>query len=262
MRSNTVDRALYLRDPETGQVIGGELQFDAALNAYIDPVTGRPIARDPETGQFVEAAYYGYRELPYVRSSGGNSGIAGNPAGVQIDSSDGYYIRTGTGSITATAGRDIVFEQKASSLYTAGVQSAAIDGFDALDPAGSSGYERITAYYPENGGDIVLRAQNDVVGGNSDQFPSAWLWRFGKADGAGNTFSPGVTGRPYEQTTWFIAYSNFRAGVGAWAAATSTSRRAATSPTCRPASRPRAGSPATASSATRRAVSTPWAAAS
>lgn len=215
MRSGTIDRALYLRDPDTGVFIGGELQFDAALNAYIDPVTGLPIARDPSTGQFIEKDYYGWRELPYVRSVGGNSGIPGNPAGVQIDSSDGYYIRTGTGSITATAGRDIVFQEKASSLYTAGVQSAAIAGFDAPTTLDPGGLEPITAYYPENGGDIVLRAQNDIVGGDSDQFPSAWLWRFGIADGANRTFSPGRTGREYEQTTWFVAFKNFRAGVGA-----------------------------------------------
>ena len=215
MRSGTVDRALYLRDPNTGAYIGGELQFDAGLNAYIDPMTGLPIARDPETGQFVEAGHYGWRELPYVRGSGGNSGMPGNPAGVQIDSSDGYYVRTGTGSITATAGRDIIFQEKASALYTAGVQSAAIDGFEAPTTLDPGGWEPITAYYPENGGDIVLRAQNDIVGGDSNQFPSAWLWRFGIADGANRVFSPGQTGRAYEQTTWFIAFKNFRAGVGA-----------------------------------------------
>lgn len=215
MRGGSMDRALYLRDPETGAYIGGELVFDAALDAYIDPVTGEPIARDPETGQFVEAAYYGFRELPYVKSGRNNSGIPDNPAGVQIDTSDGYFVRTGTGSITAAAGRDIVFQEKASAMYTAGVQSAAIPDFDAPTRLDPQGLQPIIAYYPENGGDIVLRAQNDIVGGNSDQFPGAYLWRFGLTEGQNGAFSPGATGRAYEQTTWFIAYKNFKAGVGA-----------------------------------------------
>lgn len=215
LRPGSTDRILFLKDPNTGQFIGGQLQFDTTLGAYIDPLTGLPVARDPETGQFIETDRYGWMELPYSRSSGYNSGIPGNPAGIQIDSSDGYYIRTGTGSITATSGRDIVFEQKASSIYTAGVQSAAIADFDAPTTLDPGGFEPITAYYPENGGDIVLRAQNDVLGGDSNQFPSAWLWRFGIADGPNRTFSAGQTGRPYEQTTWFINYDNFRGGVGA-----------------------------------------------
>lgn len=216
VRSGSTDRALYLRDPETGAIIGGELTYDDALGAYIDPLTGQPIARDPETGEFVEAAYYGYQLLPYVQGGRfGPSGIPDNPAGVQIDTSDGYFVRTGTGSITAAAGRDIVFQEKSSALYTAGVQSAGIADFDAPTQLDPNGFEPIVAYYPENGGDISLRAQNDIVGGNSDQFPNAWLWSFGKSEGADNTFSPGVTGRAYEQTTWFVAFKNFKAGVGA-----------------------------------------------
>lgn len=215
LRPGTADRALYLRNPETGEFFA-ELVFDEGLNAYIDPLTNQAVARDPETGQFVESELYGYQELPYLHS-GGRSGSStpGNASGVQIDTSDGYYIRTGTGSITTTAGRDIVFQEKASSIYTAGVQSAAIPNFEAPSQMDPNGLEPFIAYYPENGGDIILRAQNDIIGGDSDQFPGAWLWRFGEAEGADDTFSPGSTGRQYEQTTWFVAYKNFKAGVGA-----------------------------------------------
>lgn len=235
LRTDNATKILYRKNPVTGAFVRScdptctatpydrfvELTWSAALNTYLDPITGDPIARDPATGDFIETAEYGKRELPLMFSNaGGYSPIAqpGNAAGIQVDKSDGFFVRTGTGSITVAAGRDVVFQEKASSLYTGGEQSAAVDGFDAPTGQNSgSAFVPFIAYYPENGGDITIRAANDIIGGGSDQFPSAWLWRLGLAAGQGGTFSPAnsTSGRPYEQSTWFVKFSAFKAGIGA-----------------------------------------------
>lgn len=233
LRPDGVTKILYRKDPSTGlylRTCGAactaspydryvELTWSVALNTYVDPISGDAIARDPVTGDFLETAEFGARELPLVfNNAGGYSPIAQptNPAGIQVDRSDGWFVRTGTGSIIVAAGRDVVFEQKASSLYTAGEQSDAVDGFDApTGQSSGSAFVPFVAYYPEHGGDVSIRAQGDIVGGGSDQFPSAWLWRLGLAEGAGGTFSGGTSGRPYEQSTWFVKFSAYKAGIGA-----------------------------------------------
>ena len=149
-------------------------------------------------------------------------------------------IRTGTGDIDISAGRDVQFLSPLAAIYTAGTQADALPDFDLPDlnyPTGTvlGGLQYDSPYpaqYSYRGGDVSIAAQRDIVRyqvsstgvltlDSSREMPSNWLYRRGAIDPATGEF--GVTrnynadGDPIAEvasTTWWIDFSRFFQGVG------------------------------------------------
>lgn len=159
-------------------------------------------------------------------------------------------IRTGTGDIDISAGRDVQLLNQFATIYTAGVGLANpthvyADG-DFLLPnivGGSqqpdngllgSVQQKYAASYTMAGGNVFVYAQNDIihltmnasnelVADSERQMPVNWLYRRGFVDSTGLFGRGGTTtgGRQSlindasASTTWWVDFSNFFEGVGA-----------------------------------------------
>lgn len=106
-------------------------------------------------------------------------------------------VRTGNGSIEVSAAGDFILNDQTSRLYTSGV---ATDGI-FLDGRGDLGDRT----YPDNGGDIDIRAGRNIIGAETDQLFTAWLWRAGRA---ADSSSPLATG-------WTVNFAEFEQNVAA-----------------------------------------------
>ena len=147
-----------------------------------------------------------------------------------------YYqtIRTGTGNIEISAGRDIQLLSPLATIYTAGTQAAPLPNFDLPDlayPTGTVlGAPQYSTPYPAQysfgGGNVTLSAQNDIaryqVNYNGTcsptsalELPTNWLDRRGYIDPTTGQFGITHNGGEVESTSWWIDYSNFFMDVGA-----------------------------------------------
>ena len=146
-------------------------------------------------------------------------------------------IRTGTGNITIDTGGSVDLLNQLVSIYTSGSLAPTLAGFTSPTPTPTNTFEttvygqsidpapQYTAQYTENGGNVAINAQQDIVHLTQDdsgdlvpdtslQFPTNWLYR------RGATSAPGVfdttRANPSEEatTTWWINFSNFFEGVG------------------------------------------------
>ncbi|HEX2748194.1 MAG TPA: filamentous hemagglutinin family protein [Verrucomicrobiales bacterium] len=149
-------------------------------------------------------------------------------------------IRTGTGDITISAGRDVQILNPLGTIYTAGTQAAAMANFDLpqLDYAAGTtsplGLSQAMAppYVPTyslNGGDVTITAQNDIaryrqtgsgasiqlVADSTREMPTNWLYRRGYVDPVSGQFAPTRAGRDVASTSWWVDFTNFFEGVGA-----------------------------------------------
>jgi hypothetical protein len=157
-------------------------------------------------------------------------------------------IRTGSGSIEISAGRDVRLMNVFSTIYSAGTQvSSAVNLYGTNDfslPVLEGTLNNVTtvlgrqqqnypAQYAMGGGNVRISAGHDVarytlgasgelIDDTSRQIPGNWLYRRGYIDPATGEF--GVTGAtqggasitdPSGSTTWWIDYSNFFQGIGA-----------------------------------------------
>jgi hypothetical protein len=110
-------------------------------------------------------------------------------------------VRTGTGAIAVQAGRDIVFQDATSVLYTAGERSDVAPGFQGV----------ALGEFPVHGGSVDLRAGRDIIAPLSRQTTSAWLFRYGDTTWNRDVESSTVA----VQTGWSVVAKNFRQAVGA-----------------------------------------------
>lgn len=227
------ENRLYLLDP-TGRFIRGtgagtsagfvELTRNAA-GKYLNPVTGAVIEKNPVTGDYDDTLDYARRPLPWIYIS--NSGVAtyradtslgsvnsdgiGNVSTdlrpyIQYNNSTGYYVRTGTGTINVSSGRDLVLQERASVIYTAGRQAAALAGFSA--PVGSN--------YGIGGGDLTFDISGDILASmTTPQLPSGYLAQAGTLNNTTGLFNANVAGRASDSTTWWVDYALFQGGLGA-----------------------------------------------
>ena len=96
-------------------------------------------------------------------------------AGKNVTVGANSFIRTGTGNIDITAGEDLVLTNASSAIYTAGRADAARygsfnQGFVANNFFGE---------YPVDGGDINIKAGQDVIGARTGQLFDGWMSRTG-----------------------------------------------------------------------------------
>jgi hypothetical protein len=154
----------------------------------------------------------------YLMAAGADLGAANPLSTVQGTGSlilaPGSLVRTGTGNIGIAAGHDICLgcnsdgtvstlpSAQTSVIYTAGQQSTNA-------PANFTG-PLITALtdtpaaYPTGGGDIEIRAGDDILSAPTMNLPSNWLWRQGS-----------TTQAQPANTKWWVEFSRFQEGVGA-----------------------------------------------
>ena len=228
--------------------------FDASLSDGFDPA----LAADPKNPlwtaplmsgrswsyQLVAGADYGAATARTVQPLGllpANSGSIllgqGSAALSSTSTIPQYYqtIRTGTGDITVSAGRDVRLLNPLATIYTAGTavtNSTTLyskDDFE-LPNLNLKGETTPPASYGQGGGDVVIRAQGDIaryvldssgkklVADSGAELPNNWLYRRGHTDSAGN-FSSLVVSEllttEIQSTSWWVDYSNFFADVGA-----------------------------------------------
>ena len=143
-------------------------------------------------------------------------------------------IRTGTGDIEISAGRDIQFLSPLATIYTAGTPGTPLANFDLPNleyPVGTvlGGQQYSTPYpaqYSFGGGNVTLVAQNDIARyqinydgtlapDSSKELPSNWLDRRGYVDSTTGQFGITHSGGEVESTSWWVDYSNFFMDVGA-----------------------------------------------
>jgi hypothetical protein len=150
-----------------------------------------------------------------------------------------YYqtIRTGTGDIEISAGRDVQLLSPLATIYTAGTQAAPLPDFDLPSlgyPGGVSAVLGLSQYannpypaqYSFGGGNVTLAAQNDIARyqvnpngtlspDSSKELPSNWLYRRGYIDSTTGQFGITHNGGEIASTSWWIDFSNFFEGIGA-----------------------------------------------
>lgn len=215
----------FVRNPEASVHDGFvELTRDAATGRYIDPRTGALIEQDPATGDYADASYYARRPLPWMvllqggygtlKADGSLGFIDINGLGeistdlrdyIQWNNSAGYLVRTGTGAINIASGRDLVLQERASVIYTAGRATAELAGFST--PVG--------AQYGVDGGDLTLSIAGDVLANRlSAQLPHGYLGRAGSLDTISGLFAERADGG-FDQTSWWVDYDRFQGGIGA-----------------------------------------------
>ncbi|HQS99775.1 MAG: filamentous hemagglutinin [Hydrogenophilales bacterium 16-64-46] len=140
----------------------------------------------------------------YRLVSGADSSAADPLATVAQDGADvvlaaGKLVRTGTGDIEIASGDDILLADANAAIYSAGSLADPLTGFTAPSTT-------LRASYSDDGGDVRLMAQDDIIGKPSEQLFTDWLYR----QGAINT-----TGLYAQQTSWWVRFDQFRQGVGA-----------------------------------------------
>ncbi len=128
-------------------------------------------------------------------------------------------VRTGTGSIDIAAGRDFVLgrsaggvNQSSAAVYTAG-RATTNNDFPVLlgDPNDPADDFRVptNANYPTAGGNVSIRAQQDVQGAISHQLITNWLQRRGRTNAQTGDILTNFN------TSWHIDFSRFQQNVGA-----------------------------------------------
>jgi filamentous hemagglutinin len=150
-------------------------------------------------------------------------------------------IRTGTGSIDISTGRDVQYLNQFATIYTTGAQvaDATLGGtFDVPVPTllgssvGALGVIQettaIPAQYTMAGGNISINAKGDIiqlaqntstnatVNDSKRSMPTNWLYRRGAVDPLTGLFVPSAAIVPgVASTSWWVDFNNFFENVGA-----------------------------------------------
>jgi filamentous hemagglutinin len=215
----------------------------------------------PSKGSVIIGEFY--PAVPNSQSTGGAA--ATGPLGQTADSiristtttnrgNRFEVIRTGTGDITISAGRDVQLRNQFSTIYTAGVAvptpTKIYSGNDFVVPVlpalvnshpNQGALGAVQQFYPAAwtmaGGDISIEAQANIgrytmLNGlltvdTSRQMPTNWLYRRGYVDSATGLFAKDGGVDPSAGTTlatrvtdaatstaWWVDYSNFFQGIG------------------------------------------------
>jgi len=141
------------------------------------------------------------RALQSVRALAGSGNLTLSDSAYDASQTGTFFsvLRTGTGGLDLLAGGSFN-EATPYGVYTAGTQSAPILSADGRNPynlAGAATGNVLQAWYPEHGGDVLIKAQQDVSGNLQltnnplryvdSNFVSNWLYRQG---GGGATNDP------------------------------------------------------------------------
>lgn len=127
-----------------------------------------------------------------------------------VSLASGQLVRTGTGNIDIAAGHNVILGDASSTIYTAGrARGLELDirkqSWSVPQPA--------TKYLPEDGGDLQIAAQGDIVGpGTADdktQLINEWMQQQAQ--------QPASFGKPgTEPAGWWINYATFQQNLAAF----------------------------------------------
>lgn len=172
---------------------------------------------DGFSGTAVSAAVLAGQSWSYRLVGGADAAaadvLAVNTGGIgDVSLANGVMVRTGTGSISVAAGRDVVLTDRTSAIYTAGELIA--------DPSLGGTYTGNLANpsFTQGGGNVSVAAANDIrTVTPSEQMIVDWLWREGYAnvaypDAGGNDDGVFLAN---QQTAWWVNFSAFEQGIAA-----------------------------------------------
>ncbi len=167
-----------------------------------------------------------------------SGGLGGAQTSAVLAAQNGRFqvIRTGSGDIEISTGRDVQLQNQLATIYTAGTRTPdpTLGGNFELPPSISLSSQgglgsvqqdpTYAAQYSLAGGNVTIRAQQDirhqtvaggvVVADSQKQIPNNWLYRRGYVDATTGEFGGGLTGE-IASTSWWVDFSNFFEGVGA-----------------------------------------------
>ncbi len=205
---------------------------------------------------FTAADIHGVQSLTALNTSFPNKGslLIGKNGGLNSASSPGanatttsavnagtgrfQVIRTGTGDIDISAGRNLQLLNQFASIYTVGVQVPDLtmrSTFDRPVPSmsgssvGNLGANQqlppYSAQYTFGGGNVSITAgadllrqtrdiSNNLIADSERELPMNWLYRRGYVDPVTGLFGRSRFGE-VASTSWWVDFSNFFEGVGA-----------------------------------------------
>jgi len=181
----------------------GNVRFDSSIGDGFDALTNQPM--QAWTTQRADASWA-------YRVTAGADLAAADPMAVRAGVGDvvlaaGKLLRTGTGAIEVTAGRDLALAASTSVIYTAGRTGPAIPDY-ASPVYRNESNTALRAAYPVDGGDVRIAVGRDLTGIAGSQFISDWLMQRAaqrEADGVVRVLNP--------QTNWWPRVQTFEQGI-------------------------------------------------
>ncbi|MBU1222235.1 MAG: filamentous hemagglutinin family protein [Gammaproteobacteria bacterium] len=171
--------------------------------SHATPCTTATCAATPAPATLLAGESWTYRLV------GGADQTAADPLATQrasaigkgnVEVAAGKLVRTGTGDIHVAAGGNIELKDDKAAIYTAGRVADLESGFTT--PASV-----LNPVFSQNGGDVALRAQGDILGKATSQLYSEWLYRQGAINSTTGFFD--------KQPAWWVRFDQFQQGVGA-----------------------------------------------
>jgi|GEM_PF-513720 len=192
----------------------GSLAIAASISdAYVEGVFG--------------PALQGGNSWSYQLAAGADLGGADNFATInavghnleiQGSANNPVSVRTGIGDIKLAAGGDVIFKNQYSTVYNSGRPSETNPYGSLENYLSSNDYIVLSnAQYAVDGGDLVIKADNNVQGAVSNQFITEWLVRVGDW---GSNIPLNDPADSRTATAWGVDVGGFRQNVGSFGGGT------------------------------------------
>jgi len=200
---------------------GDDLTGNLVINASGKLTVANSLTDAYAPGIFGQPALQGGNSWSYQLAAGADLtsadnfatiNVAGNNLELQGTRNNPVVIRTGIGDIKLAAGGDVVFKNQYAAVYSAGRPTA-------TDPKGTLGdylnnfsseyFTLFNSEYAVDGGNVIIKAENNIQGVVSDQFITPWLLRSGNW---GSETDPELR----KATAWGVDITEFGQNVGSF----------------------------------------------
>ncbi|MDP2177149.1 filamentous haemagglutinin family protein [Methylicorpusculum sp.] len=176
------------------------------INVIFDEFTSEDVAVND---MLQSGRSWSYNIVAGATNSADNQAVRRGEGDILLGNS--VKVRTGTGDIDLHAGRDIVYGNNRTVVYTAGrPEDENRYGFNSF----ITGYS-FYAEYPIEGGDITFNAGRDIKGAVTNQLVTDWLVRTGNWGSAAEQIRPTAWGIALSETANSTFTGDYRQNVGA-----------------------------------------------
>ncbi|MDO9242103.1 MAG: filamentous hemagglutinin, partial [Methylicorpusculum sp.] len=176
------------------------------INVIFDEFTSEDVAVND---MLQSGRSWSYNIVAGATNSADNQAVRKGEGDILLGNS--VKVRTGTGDIDLHAGRDIVYGNNRTVVYTAGrPEDENRYGFNSF----ITGYS-FYAEYPIEGGDITFNAGRDIKGAVTNQLVTDWLVRTGNWGSAAEQIRPTAWGIALSETANSTFTADYRQNVGA-----------------------------------------------